>query len=217
MWKKEGPLYIFTGDQRSEEWFLARKNRVTASRISASIGDSPFSTVEKVAQVIRGEYREETNPHMVRGTKFEDMIRKFYEEEKDIIVNEIGFVFHEDLPYIGVSPDGVVDEDGLIEIKCPENIYEPLNIIIEEGKRRYDRWGKPLHIFNSHYDQMISQMAIMGRKWCDYVVYGLNDEQLYIERIKYNEKYWNYFLLPQIKKFIRQHLKGTSPYIPTLE
>lgn len=217
MWKKEGSLYIFTGDQRSEEWHMARKNRVTASRIAAAIGDSKFSTVEKTAKVILGQITEEVNYNMNRGTKYEDEIRGFYEEDKNVKVTELGFVFHEDLPHIGVSPDGVVGEDGLIEIKCPDAVYEPLRNVIDAGRRSYDRWKRPQHIWKSHYDQMMTQMAIMGRSWCDYVVYGLSDEIYYVERVKYNERYWNELLLPQINKFIRIYLKNTSPYVPNLE
>lgn len=216
MWRKEGALYIFTGDQRSDEWFKARKNRITASRISAAIGDSRFSTVDKTVKVIMGEIKEDVNENMMRGIKYEDAIRELYEEEKNVKVTELGFVFREDLPHMGVSPDGLVGDDGLIEIKCPDKLYPPLIDRSEAKRSRYDRWKRPLHIWKSHYDQMIAQMAVMGRLWCDYVVYGLSDSNLYIERVKFNDKYWNSLLLPQINKFIRLYLKDTEPYIPSL-
>jgi hypothetical protein len=83
------------------------------------------------------------------------MAREFYETQNDCIVKQVGFIEYGE--FIGGSPDGLVGEDGLIEIKCPLGITH---------RGYYSTREKPC---KAYVDQMQGLMWITGRKWCDFI------------------------------------------------
>lgn len=220
MWRKNGSLYYFLGEQRTPEWFEARAGRLTASVVSAATGRTNYGKkdVDVVAQTaakIRKEVPDEPiNNAQQDGIDYEDSIRDEYVRRNGVEVTELGFVFDERRPHLGVSPDGLVGEDGLIEIKCPQKMYDRL-LDICEGKKppTYLKNYVPSYIFPSHYDQMQTQMAVLGRKWCDYVVYCPKD-QIYVQhRVPFNPRHWK-VLSDLIDQFIERELKDVQVYIP---
>jgi hypothetical protein len=92
------------------------------------------------------------------GTEQEPYARAAYETLKGVLVKEVGFVPHPTIPNSGASPDGLVDDDGLVEIKCPFTAthLEFLTTGIVPEK---------------YMLQMQWQIACTGREWCDYVSY----------------------------------------------
>lgn len=153
--------------QGSDEWFAARIGRVTASRVSdvmakTKTGYSASRTnymMELLCQRLTGR-REEgfTSAAMQRGTELEPAARACYEAESGLLVAECGLVIHPEINGLGASPDGLVGDDGLLEIKCP-NTATHIDFI---------RTGKP----KAEYQwQMLCQMACTGRAWCDFVSY----------------------------------------------
>jgi len=152
-------------EQGSEEWFAARLGRVTASRVADVMtrtksgygaGRSNYM-MELLCQRLTGN-REEgfTNSAMQRGTDLEPIARGRYEIENDIFVDEIGLVNHPDIENFAASPDGLVGEDGLIEIKCPNTATHI----------KFLQYGK---IPPKYQTQMTVQMICTGRIWCDFV------------------------------------------------
>jgi len=100
-----------------------------------------------------------TNPAIERGIALEPQARARYcLNEFDVTVTEVGFITHPTIALFGASPDGLVNDDGLIEIKCP-NATTHLNTLIT---------GKPKH---EYLLQMQGQMMCTGRSWCDFVSY----------------------------------------------
>ncbi|WP_238149249.1 lambda exonuclease family protein [Arsenophonus endosymbiont of Aleurodicus floccissimus] len=73
-------------------------------------------------------------------------------------VTEVGFIFHPTIALFGASPDGLVNDDGLIEIKCPNTTTHIETI--DTGKPKY-----------KYLLQMHGQMMCTGRNWCDFVSY----------------------------------------------
>jgi hypothetical protein len=93
---------------------------------------------------------------MQRGTDLEPIARSAYEVDKGVMVTETSFVQCPGIEMAGASPDGLVGEDGLTEIKCP-NTAQHVEFL---------RTGK----IDSGYElQMLFQMICTGRQWCDYV------------------------------------------------
>lgn len=153
-------------EQRSEEWFQARLGKVTASKLSdvmatTKSGESAYRRTYRhqlVTERLTGKQTEiYINQAMQHGMDTEDEARDFY-VFKHADVQEVGFVDHPTIDMAGASPDGLVGDDGLIEIKCrqPQNHTETL--ISHQIPSRYKL-------------QMYWQMACTGRKWCDYVSY----------------------------------------------
>ena len=154
-------------EQRTDEWFEARLGKVTASRIYDVLSKtkSGYSATRKnyMAQLICERLtgnREESfkTAAMQRGNDIEPKARARYMLETGELVEETGFINHPTIDMSGASPDGLVGEDGLIEIKCP-NTATHLEFL-------RTKTPKPEYLL-----QMLWQMACTGRKWCDFVSY----------------------------------------------
>lgn len=74
-------------------------------------------------------------------------------------VDEVGFVPHPTLTNVGCSPDGLVGEDGLLEIKCPASMAKHLDALRTGAHATEYRW------------QLQGQLWVAGRRWCDVVSY----------------------------------------------
>lgn len=152
-------------DQKSDAWWAARLGKVTASRVAdvmAKTRSGPAASrknymMELLCERLTGQRQEGfTSAAMQRGVDLEPIARSAYEVETGEIVTECGFIQHPEIEMMGASPDGLVGDSGLIEIKCM-NTAQHVDVI---------RTGKP----DSRYQwQMLAQMACSGREWCDFV------------------------------------------------
>jgi putative phage-type endonuclease len=174
-------------EQRTEEWFRARAGKVTASRVADIIAKtkSGYSSsrdnymAELICQRLTGAVGESfQNAAMAWGTNTEPLARAAYVSAKGTSVEEIGFVPHPTIENAGASPDGLIGEDGLIEIKCPlTNTH--MNMILEQ------------EIPTKYHVQMQWQMACTGRQWCDFVSFDPRmpeHMQLYIHQVERDQK-----------------------------
>ena len=175
-------------DQRTTEWMAARLGKVTASRVADVLAKtkSGYSAsrqnymAQLICERLTGKQAEAfINTAMQRGTELEPIARSEYEIRNDVMVFETGLVIHPELSDFGASPDGLVGDVGLIEIKCPNTWTHIETIKTGEPKREY-------------IIQMQSQMACTGRKWCDFVSFDdrLPDNLAYFEtRIHRDDKF----------------------------
>ena len=205
-----GTTHVCNVDQRSDLWHNLRKNRITASNAATATGRSTkFKTVAKLASEIRGESSPSPmNAAMQAGIDGEPSVRLWYETYKQITVEEIGFAYPDWNTRIGVSVDGLVGEDGMIEIKCPVKMYYPLVGHTKRGAPITPVDVRPKHIWESHYIQMQMGMSILEREWCDYVVADISPEKeanIYLERVYFNEKYW-LEIESELNVFIKEYL-----------
>ena len=173
-------------EQRSDEWFKARLGKVTASNLanvtaSTKSGESAYRRNYRhqlVTERLTGKPTEiYVNQAMQHGIDTEDEARDFYVFKYND-VEEVGFVDHPTIDMAGASPDGLVGDDGLIEIKCrqPQNHTETL--ISHQIPSRYRL-------------QMFWQMACTGRRWCDYVSYCPSfpeDLKMVVIRLEWNDE-----------------------------
>jgi len=124
---------------------------------------------EEQSKAIKVSY---TNEHMERGIDLEDQARCMYELDHDVEVQQVGFI--EMNEYFGGSPDGLVGDDGGIEIKC-HNDAKHLEIMInrENGIEKKYWW------------QIQMNLLITDRKWWDYIAYNPNmkKESMVVMRI----------------------------------
>lgn len=151
--------------QGSEAWHLSRLGKVTASRVADVIAKtkSGYSTsrenycVELALERITGQRQESyTNGAMQWGTDTEPLARAAYEAYTGAMVEEVAMIAHPSIPMTGASPDGLIDADGLIEIKCPNSATHARNLLAKKPDSKY-------------ITQMQWQMACTGRQWCDFV------------------------------------------------
>ena len=175
--------------QRSEEWHNIRLGRVGGSESSvlsvkgkseSGLGAAAFTLLyEKAYEIIQEEPVKENivTFAMQRGMDLEPEAIHEYELSKMVKVDQVGYILNSDYKYAGYSPDGLVGEDGLIEVKCPGNSEFMRQIITNEIPKQY-------------FFQMQWGMFISGRKWCDYVVYNPDYDKspMYIDRVDRIEK-----------------------------
>ena len=132
-------------DQRTPEWFAARLGKVTASRISDIIAktQSGYSASRAnymallICERLTGAAAESySNAAMQHGTDTEPMALSAYEAAKGVLVQAEGFVTHPSIEQSGASPDGLVGDSGLIEIKCPNTATHLDTLLAKKMHRR---------------------------------------------------------------------------------
>lgn len=152
-------------DQRTEEWHQARLGKVTASRLA-----DVLATIKTGEAAARANYRIElvaerltglrspsfTSTSMQWGIDNEREAVAAYELETGRIVSDVGFIVHPEITDSGASPDGLVGDDGLIEIKCPETKTHVHTLLHKKVPAQY-------------IPQIQWQMACTGRAWVDFV------------------------------------------------
>ncbi len=172
-------------DQGSDEWIQLRLGVATASNFDKIItaGGKQSTTLEKYALQLATDKMLTTpepsykNEAMIRGTELEPLARETYQEETFNIVEQIT-MFLSDCGNFGYSPDGLVGDDGLIEIKCPKATTHFQYII--DNKAPADYW-----------QQLQGGLWLSGRKWIDFVSYhpDFKTKQLFIIRVERDETY----------------------------
>jgi hypothetical protein len=172
-------------DQGSEQWFQLRLGVATASNFDKIItaGGKQSTTLEKYALQLATELMlTEPDPSyknnlMARGNEVEPLARQVYQEETFSIVEEIT-MFKSDCGNFGYSPDGLVGEDGLIEIKCPLGTTHFQYII--DNKAPTDYW-----------QQLQGGLWVSGRKWIDFISFHphFKTKQIFIKRVERDENY----------------------------
>ena len=168
--------------QQSDEWFQARLGKVTASRTADVMAKtkSGYSAsrgnymAQLICERLTGQAPEQySNAAMVWGTETEPQARASYEITTGATVFECGLFDHNKVPNFAASPDGLIGDAGLIEIKCPNTATHIETLLGESLEGKYNL-------------QMQTQMACTGRMWCDFISFDPRlpvDMQLFIKRI----------------------------------
>lgn len=168
--------------QGSVEWFALRSGKVTASRIGDLMrqtkkgwgADRKHYMDKLVAERITGRpMAQRAVASLDRRLEVEPDARAAYEFYSDNQVTEVGFIEHPTIPDCGASPDGLIGEDGGLEIKCcdtPAHIEMLTTGVID-----------PDYILQCHFG-----MACTGRAWWDFASFDPlmpEDLKLYVQRI----------------------------------
>lgn len=161
-------------EQRTDAWHQIRLGKVTASKVADVLATTRTGVAasrdnykaELVAERLTGNQTDfYVNAAMQRGTDLEPLARECYSFVTGNAVVEEAFVHHPTIAMAGCSPDGLIGDDGLVEIKC---VGTAKHIALLKG-------GKP----ESRYvHQVMWQMACTGRKWADLAYY---DDRLPVE------------------------------------
>lgn len=173
-------MKIYNFKQNTPEWYAVRLGKLTASKAQA-IGNCAkgLETLcwEKAAEILTGQFPEQIETEDIqRGHELEDEARVMYSFNTGHVVEQVGFVEYN--PFVGASPDGLINEDGGVEIKCKNDVNH-LKMIAEMQPDSQYMW------------QMQMQMLVTGRIWWDFVSYNKNfgDKSLVVIHIKADKKY----------------------------
>jgi len=169
-------------EQGTDEWLAARLGIPSASmyaKIITTQGKWSTQADSYINQLVAEKLTGETTPfyqneHMIRGTELEPDGRQMYEFITGSEVQQVGFCLHDTLE-AGASPDGLIGEDGGLEIKCPA----PATHV------EYLRGDK---LPSKYKQQVMGCLWITGREWWDFMSYHPNMKPL-IVRVERDEDY----------------------------
>lgn len=180
-------MRIIECEQGSPEWYMARLGKVSASRIAdvtaktkTGYGASRANYMaELLVERLTGQPTDKyVSDAMQWGKEQEAQARDIYQLMRNVEVQQVGLVLHPTIDMACASPDGLVGNDGLVEIKCPNTATHIQTLLDEAIDLRYIK-------------QMQFQMACTGRLWCDYVSFDPRlpaEMQLFIARVERDPK-----------------------------
>ncbi len=174
--------------QGTPEWHIARSGKVTASSINCvtakvKSGESKMREDYKI-EIVTERLTGKPSPGgyfsdvMKWGLEQEPFARAAYEVRANALVDQVGFIVHPTIDGAGMSPDGLVGDVGLVEIKCP----------LSKTHIRYLLEGK---VPSEYRAQMLWQMACSERAWCDFVSFDPRlpeDLQLFVIRFERDDE-----------------------------
>lgn len=191
-----------TQEQHTADWYRARLGHITGSEVGNIINagrgtdftQTGYTYLYRVAserelseRVLADDdflwaYIDDTHATtwaMQRGSENEEKARALYKKQTGSTLRETGSCRHPEIEGFASSPDGLVDDDGCLEIKCPTPAkYEQYRAEIYDAETL--RKVMPVYFW-----QCVSHMAVTGRVWCDFVCYSLyHREPLHIVRIE---------------------------------
>lgn len=154
--------------QGSAEWFAVRAGSLTGSRIYEACAKTKAGKyyasrddllMEKLIERLTGQPAQHfVTDAMAWGNMYEGEARAVYETRKGVMVQDCGYLEHPSIAHSGASPDGLVGEDGVIEIKCPTTKTHLETMLSGEIPEQY--------IY-----QMAWEIDSAGRKWADFISY----------------------------------------------
>lgn len=212
-------------EQRSAEWFAARKGKITGSRIGAILGVNQYKNRDGVMRDMVREWFDAPseftgNAATDHGTAMEPVAFKFFREnllhKQAEDVEEVGYFTHPRLDYVGASPDGIirvkpgVNWRGGLEIKCP---YPPYHS--RKGYRPYSYKDKP-----SYEAQCRLVMEVCGLDFMDFLCFF--DEKNYRHEVIERDPDWFPRVEPKLAEFIAEfraiigNKRKAAPYLRDL-
>jgi hypothetical protein len=163
----------------SPEWFQTRLGKITSSTIWNLIvepkekakkenGELSSTTKEylmgKLAEKLSGVYRDFKSDATAHGLELEAEALEYYAKKTGNVVTESGYIEAVTGLY-GGTPDGYVNDDGIIQVKCPYNYVNHLNNGLIDSQEYFKSK------YREYYWQCQSDMLVAGREYCDFVSY----------------------------------------------
>ena len=183
-------MRIITETQNNQEWYEARLGMITSSRIgdlmtNARKKDDLLSQTAKsymlelIAEILTGEYVELHSKALQWGADHESIAIEEYETKELIKVKKCGLIGHSDLSMYAGTPDGIKDDKGIIEVKCPYNSKNHIDYLINGMNDK-----------GYHY-QVQSNILLTDSDYCDFISFDpriKDNNRLYIQRIEKDEE-----------------------------
>lgn len=161
----QAPLIIDNVEQGTDDWHSLRVGHITGSKASHMMAGGTGKTRDKyllqlaierlTGKVVMSSFKSKP---MMKGNEDEPLAREHYEFINDADVRQVAFVLHPLIPMAGVSPDGLIGEDGVLEIKCP-NLETHVEYLLTRK------------IPGNYMTQVQWELACTGRQYCDWMTY----------------------------------------------
>lgn len=179
-------------EQRSEQWFKARRGKLTGSNVGAALGLNPWKTPQDLIRQMVREYHGadsefQGNVATEWGTFNEDGATAEFQMETGLFVQPCGFFVHPEHKWLGASPDGLVGNHALVEVKCPYGLRD-------KSRPEFKTAEEQPH----YYAQMQIEMACTGRNVCYFYQWAPQGSK--VEEVHYSAQ-WFEENLPALIEF----------------
>ena len=163
----DGKCNFVNCEQGTEEWLRSRLGKVTASKFKDVMTNGRGGAASKTAEsymmeliaekLVQAPVNDFSSPAIKHGNDNEPHARSVYSWRTGSPVETVGFATHIEHPDVGASSDGLVGDEGIIEIKCPYNPTNHLHTLTSQCFPKQYEW------------QIQGQLWVLQRKWCDFV------------------------------------------------
>eukprot|EP00102_Acyrthosiphon_pisum_P023108 XP_016660318.1 PREDICTED: uncharacterized protein LOC100573605 isoform X2 [Acyrthosiphon pisum] len=195
---------------KSPLWFSERKKRITSSKVGKICKMRPHTSCKKtVHELLYGELNYKIKS-IEYGRMMETVAKQKFEEIFKIIIEPVGLCVDENDPYIAASPDGLIEDDSIIEIKCPFSAITEVNMLeaVKNGKVSFCQIDKEkcvtLKTNHDYYYQIQTQLHVTKRTKCYFFIF--TDNWSYNIIISYDVNFWNTKIKLQLDKFYKECL-----------
>lgn len=199
-------IYILILDTKQQnacvEWHLHKKKRLTAS-VFGNICKlrSTTSRAKTVSNILYGSFCG--NDATKYGIQNEENAKYALSDILNKPIRSSGLIIDHELPFLAASPDGLIGEDSLVEIKCPisaKDILPEYAISTRKIKSCEIINGKlQLKRTDSYYYQVQGQLHISKKKFCYFCIW--TSRGILYEKIKRDDNFWETKMLPHLVKF----------------
>ncbi|XP_056017128.1 uncharacterized protein LOC125680616 isoform X2 [Ostrea edulis] len=185
------------GQDKNPRWFQERMWRLTASRFSEICKSTcRRNTTKRCNSLLNSNLQSQAILH---GKNYEKKALRQFETGYNVVTSECGLFVCMEHPFLGASPDAIVDKDAVVEIKCP---FTGRNENVKPGPNfkylMYDRNGNiVLKPSSNYFDQVQGQLYIANHSFCFFVVYTFCD--LFVQKIYLGRSYVENSLLPKLR------------------
>lgn len=202
----KAPTYHFDIQQQTDEWYMAKLGMFSGSDFHTFLGNSKGKEDKLWEKIAERRYQDSDSEEFLgfyteRGKDLEHEARRIYSAVYETKVQEVGLVEDNEYypDYVVCSPDGLVGDDGIIEIKCLVAKYVTQ---YTEGKYRDHFYIEPKYRTQVQFNLLVTQ-----RQWCDFIYYHPR-VGLRVERIQKDEKIQSEILaaLDECVKFIKENI-----------
>lgn len=195
----------------SSEWLELRRNLLTASNFGRVIKRRMNTSCSNIVKDII--YKKSIDHVMAikHGKDNEELAKKQLEKEINVKVKPCGLFIDKEQPYLGASPDGVIDEDTIVEIKCPITAYKiGLEKAIADKKipfyKKTTRGDLEINEHHNWYYQIQGQLHVTQKKKCIFALWSGENHKLKLETIYRDDQFWNNKMQEKLSKFYLEHM-----------
>ena len=190
-------------------WHAEREWRITGSKFGDIARATHRRNMDKLCSSMYNK-QDLSHPAIVHGRQYESVAIKDFEKKYGIEVQKAGMFICVDHPYLSATPDGLVADSYIVEVKCP---YTGRNELVRPHSKFFPYLESVdektlLKTTSKHYAQIQGQLALTGRQICYFVVYTFVD--LFVRQIAADREYWDHSLLPKLSLFYTKHYR---PYV----
>lgn len=145
-------------------------------------------------------------PALEYGRKSEATAIAQLAEQENILIKECGLFIDKYHPFLGATPDGLIGNDGLVEVKCPSSLAgQDIGSAAMQGKVKCLKMNKEqvicMNETHEYYYQVQGQLHITERQYCLFAIWTGTEKRIHVLRVDKNDTFWKLRMEPHLIKF----------------